>query len=552
LIGKNSENFYIVSEKLDETTVEIFNWDITNVDRIKTVILQLSKILEILYDKLNFNHRDLKPDNVMYKIIDGKINIRLIDFGYSCLKYRNLIVGAISRDIYISSLHYNPSKIRDMHAYLYFITKYITPFKKNNNFNYNRRIKSKSCPLFNLFSVLIMTDDPSPFEWKNTYKKFDVDNSQVSKNAAFNCSYDVIYNIFKSLTFNTKDACSNIINTDWTKYLVTLCKYAYAFLSDEEYNNIKPEIRKEFINKFDFELLKNIPVQIIDNLLRPDIDTLNVNSGAISFILFYIIMKNNKEYNDRLDAFLAKINVESLHFIKYNNSSFHISKYNKHEEKTYILKYPNVKSELSAKSFIDYSPIDSAMHYNNGYVIKKLIQYDLTVNKLMFLFNISYLDDEEVITLLLNKYKDLFMFINEFNWEHECKPLTFAVKQNNLLVVKKFVDIPNIQISAYNDKNQLTCLHWASIKASILNGKEKETALEIIKVLLKKYPALADIKDNDDKGPANPYYAKSPDVRTLIKNHKSWLFKKNPNTEKNNRSTMWGGKRKTKKHRRYS
>jgi len=673
LIGKNSDNFYIVSEKLDETTLNFFDWGtiIAKADIIRTSILQLSKILEILYDKLKFNHRDLKPDNLMYKIIDGRINIRLIDFGFSCLKYRNLIVGGINKWTVASSLHCN-SKIRDMHSYLYYIIKFLA---------------FRHCPLFTLISVLITTNDLDSSEWKYTYKKFNASNTEGNRKAALNCTYDVVYNIFYSLTFESDKACSKIINTDWTKHLVSININNVGLLTNEEYKNIKPELRKEFqqnyerdflktiwnnsslygmfITEFkykisnmsdiyiigdknkipllfdtfiskpdallstdninetilhkiirnknipdadiyfdkaltaiitvqqknknitdravsniiniksqktqqtaydmaidndykyaqnklimyiDFNTLKNIDLNMLDTFLEPDNNCLKVNSGAISYILFYIIMKNNKEYNERLDKFLAKINIKSLRKIEYNEPSFHTFDYNRDEEKTYIVKYPN-RSRYDLNYFINYSPIDSAIHYNNVYVIKKLLPYDLTVNKKSFLFNISYLDDEEVITLLLNKYKDVELYINDNIYEYHVNPLTFAVKQNNLLVVKKLVDIPNIKFSANSGSTQLTCLHWASIKASRLNGKEKETALEIIKVLLKKYPALADIKDNDNMDPANPYYAKSSDVRRLIKSHKSWLFKKNPNTEKNVRNTRRGGKRKTQKRR---
>jgi len=68
-------------------------------------------------------------------------------------------------------------------------------------------------------------------------------------------------------------------------------------------------------------------------------------------------------------------------------------------------------------------------------------------------------------------------------------------------------------------------------------------AFEIIKLLLDKYAALADIKNKQGMGPANPKLATAANVRLYIKERKSRFFKKNPNTEK---STRVGGRLKCK------
>jgi hypothetical protein len=69
-------------------------------------------------------------------------------------------------------------------------------------------------------------------------------------------------------------------------------------------------------------------------------------------------------------------------------------------------------------------------------------------------------------------------------------------------------------------------------------------AYATIKLLLKKYPALADIKNKDGMGPGNLKFA-GKEVHDLIKPYKSTFLKKNPNTEKNKR----GGLRKTRNKR---
>ena len=163
-IGKDSKNFYIVSERLEANLADFLN-TVPTTDFIKTTVLQLSKIIEILYEKIKFNHRDLKADNIMFKMIDKKINVRLIDFGFSCLKYRQLTISAISDDVYASRLHCN-SKIRDMHSFLYYLVNY-TAYS---------RIR---CPIKRLINSLMASSNVrNPYDWSNTYTMFNKYNSE--------------------------------------------------------------------------------------------------------------------------------------------------------------------------------------------------------------------------------------------------------------------------------------------------------------------------------------------------------------------------------------
>ena len=57
----------------------------TNDIIIPDMLLQISHILHFFGDTLQFNHRDLKDDNIMYTKI-----YKLIDFGFSCLQWNQL------------------------------------------------------------------------------------------------------------------------------------------------------------------------------------------------------------------------------------------------------------------------------------------------------------------------------------------------------------------------------------------------------------------------------------------------------------------------------
>jgi serine/threonine protein kinase len=60
----------------------------------------LSAILDFFYSRVQFNHRDLKSDNVMYNIVNvggkDKIVIKLIDFGFSCLTWEGQRISGAS------------------------------------------------------------------------------------------------------------------------------------------------------------------------------------------------------------------------------------------------------------------------------------------------------------------------------------------------------------------------------------------------------------------------------------------------------------------------
>ena len=86
------------------------------------IILRVAIILSELFKKLSFNHRDFKSDNCMYiRDASGNMLPRVIDFGFSCIKYKQLTINAkpdrfrycnvegrdMSHFIY-ECIHYNP------------------------------------------------------------------------------------------------------------------------------------------------------------------------------------------------------------------------------------------------------------------------------------------------------------------------------------------------------------------------------------------------------------------------------------------------------------
>lgn len=87
------KSFYIFQEKID---IELENDFIYNHHKMKSkdiadIFIQVAYKLNWLYDNLEFNHRDMKADNIMIKYKpNGSKDIYFIDFGLSCLTYRGI------------------------------------------------------------------------------------------------------------------------------------------------------------------------------------------------------------------------------------------------------------------------------------------------------------------------------------------------------------------------------------------------------------------------------------------------------------------------------
>ena len=76
----------------------------------------LAYVLHFFYKKLEFNHRDLKSDNVMYSLSKNKAHIKLIDFGFSCLTWNGIQIAG-THFFPIETQCYVPS--RDLTQFVY-------------------------------------------------------------------------------------------------------------------------------------------------------------------------------------------------------------------------------------------------------------------------------------------------------------------------------------------------------------------------------------------------------------------------------------------------
>jgi serine/threonine protein kinase len=116
---ENTDTGYIFSELMHKTIQDLVEgWAEEPEKQISTKLahtfLCISTIMDELFKKLEFNHRDFKSDNCMYiRDEEGYLMPRIIDFGFSCLNYKGLIINANK------SLKYCGIKGRDMSQLIY-------------------------------------------------------------------------------------------------------------------------------------------------------------------------------------------------------------------------------------------------------------------------------------------------------------------------------------------------------------------------------------------------------------------------------------------------
>lgn len=63
---------------------------------VPAAFIQITNALSFFQTRLQMNHRDLKSDNIMYEIVNDRIEIRFIDFGLSCLTWNGYHFAASS------------------------------------------------------------------------------------------------------------------------------------------------------------------------------------------------------------------------------------------------------------------------------------------------------------------------------------------------------------------------------------------------------------------------------------------------------------------------
>jgi len=447
-LGRANDSLYIVMEKLDVVLASIFmrskkapsTWQLPPVFKVQKIIQQLSKILEVLYRTLNFNHRDLKLDNVMYKNIGAKLNIRLIDFGFSCLTYKSLNLRSICKDFLPSKLTHCNSRSRDLHSFFF----YLKIFSEYANV---------VCPINDIFNIILASDVTKPISWGNTYRKFNVFNDDSNPLRTKNLDMDVVYRIFTNLIFTTPTSPFSKFTSSWAKSLAYVDDDTVKHLTDEEYNQLEPSVVEPFIVKqvsanlrlfwaknTDLNALITNYTYYIPELTRPLRKTPFTLPIALLPKIFTQHITTVLEQTD-------KLNETILHKIARNPDIPDIrSKLDK------VLESPNVSIPLNIKNIRGETALDVALETNFTEAIEKIIKVGNFLDFFRHFPKIHY----DTVLKILEKNSDWIMNIKsqmEYTMLHVLSSITIDEEKGQKLMDIVFaIPLSQTYIDSVNDQ----------------------------------------------------------------------------------------------------
>lgn len=409
-LGKSNDKIYILMERLDAEIITLLSnkkhsssWSLAPAKVIKVTTVQIAKILGVLYNKLRFNHRDFKPDNIMYTLNGGKMNVRLIDFGFSCLTYKNLKLYSTSPGTYSTKLHHCGSRSRDMHSYFYYLM-YYTEYSK-----------IQDCPVKRILKVLCETDSPPPRNWAATYLAYNEANANNSPKKTLNLDFDVVYNLFNELVLSNPNRSCSSIEPSWAKHIKIIYENMLINLTDEEYGFTTEAAREPFLLKYLTQYgnswrQSSNPNAFITSFKYRLTDPTTRSMGTTEFkvepkLLEELFKIHVKDYSRNVD----KLGETILHKIARNPDAPEIE-----SKLDLLISNGNIRSILNTINAAGKSALDLAVEHNFTYAIEKLVEISVILdnkNSLPIIVKLYEINPEKVFSMRSSSGQNIIHFL---------------------------------------------------------------------------------------------------------------------------------------------
>jgi len=223
MFAKDKTNYYIVMEKLVYSFKTVFLRN-NHAAILTGLTIRISKILQFLFDKLQFNHRDFKFDNIM---LTKDFEIRLIDFGFSCLTYMGkTFESAYGLDV-VSNCNL---RSRDLQSYFYYLV-------------YHSKYRIIDCPIKRIIKGLMFSGLDAPSDWAGTYITFDEQPDLP------NLFPETVIKVFSNLKFSSDSDCSEV-DPSWVLHIAELNKGIISVCTADEFNLFKKDVILEYIKEY--------------------------------------------------------------------------------------------------------------------------------------------------------------------------------------------------------------------------------------------------------------------------------------------------------------